>query len=80
MEGIVVCPKEQSAVSRFFKPKLAVVIVRNGESQEEAWRRHLAENPKNAGTRIRIFHFSRPLKGGGGEKEILPNAQRRRLP
>jgi len=67
MEGIVVCPEKQSAVSRFFQPKLAVVVVKNGESQEDAWRRHLAENPKNAGTRIRIFHFSRPLKREGGE-------------
>jgi hypothetical protein len=50
-----------------------VVEVRSGESQDEAWRRYVAENPKSAGVHIRIFHYSRPrsLKMEGGNREIL---------
>jgi hypothetical protein len=36
---------------------LAVVEVRNGESQEEAWRRYLAEHPEKVAVRIKIFNY-----------------------
>ncbi len=50
----------QSAVAQYFKTNLAVVEVRKGESQEEAWHRYLADNPESVGARIKIFHYPKP--------------------
>ncbi len=50
----------ESVVAQYFQTKLAVVEVRNGESQEDAWRRYLAENPDQAGAHVKIFHYPEP--------------------
>jgi hypothetical protein len=39
------------------KISVAVVEVRNGESKEEAWRRHLSDHPESASVRIKIFNY-----------------------
>jgi hypothetical protein len=49
--------KDQTVLARYLNIKLAVVEVRNGESQEEAWRRYLADHPVDASVRIKIFHY-----------------------
>ena len=38
--------EDQSVLAKYLNIMLAVVEVRNGESQEEAWRRHLADHPE----------------------------------
>ena len=53
MHGI----ENHSAIKHYFQTKLAVIEVRLGECQEDAWRRYLAENPGNAGAQVKIFHF-----------------------
>uniref|UniRef100_A0A7C3ZAX8 Uncharacterized protein n=1 Tax=Desulfobacca acetoxidans TaxID=60893 RepID=A0A7C3ZAX8_9BACT len=50
----------QRGFGNYFQPTLVVVEVRHGESQEEAWRRYLAEHPRSAQARIKIFHFPKP--------------------
>ena len=50
----------KSAITQYFQTKLAVVEVRNGESQEDAWRRYLADNPDNAGAHVKIFQYPGP--------------------
>ncbi len=59
----------ESVVAQYFQTKLAVVEVRNGESQEDAWRRYLAENPDQAGAHVKIFHYPEPspLKKKGAD-------------
>ncbi len=52
--------EKQSFLAEYLKPNLAVVEVRKGESQEEAWRRHLAVNPQATSAHIKIFHYPRP--------------------
>jgi hypothetical protein len=37
--------------------QVALVEVRSGESQEEAWRRHLLSHPWSAAAQVKIFHF-----------------------
>ena len=37
---------------------VAVVVVRNGESKEEAWRRYLAEHPECVKVDVKIFHYA----------------------
>jgi hypothetical protein len=37
-----------------------VVVVRNGETEGQAWRRHLTENPHDHQADIKIFHFAWP--------------------
>jgi hypothetical protein len=71
---IVVCSENQSAITQYFQTKLVVVEVRNGESQEEAWRRHLAENPESAGAQVKIFHYPKPspLKKKGEIRSQFP--------
>lgn len=49
--------KKPAAVTRYFQPKLAVIEVQEGETQEEAWRRHLITHPGHRYARIKIFHF-----------------------
>ena len=38
--------EDQSVLAQYLNINLAVVEVRNGESQEEAWRRYLADHPE----------------------------------
>jgi hypothetical protein len=56
--------EDHPGLAKYLNIKLAVVEVRNGESQEEAWRRHLADHPEDASVRIKIFnyHNSSPRK------------------
>jgi hypothetical protein len=59
----------KSTVKQYFQTKLAIVEVRNGESQEDAWRRFVAENPEQAGAHVKIFHYPEPspLKKNKGD-------------
>jgi len=61
--------QNESAIKQYFQMKLAVVEVKNGESQEEAWRRYLADNPEYAGAHVKIFHYPEPspLKKKNGD-------------
>jgi hypothetical protein len=49
--------EDQSVLAKYLNIMLAVVEVRNGESQEEAWRRHLSDHPESASVRIKIFNY-----------------------
>jgi hypothetical protein len=71
--------ERESVVTQYFQTKLAVVEVRNGESQEDAWRRYLADNPENAGVVVKIFHYPEPspLKKKGDIRSEFPLAIRR---
>ena len=52
--------EDQTVLARYLNIKLAVVEVRNGESQEEAWSRHLSEHPESVGVDVKIFHYANP--------------------
>ena len=49
--------EDQPVVAQYLNIDLAVVEVRKGESQEEAWRRYLAVHPESVGVRVKIFHY-----------------------
>ena len=49
--------ENQSGLAQNLKINVAVVEVLNGESQEEAWRRYLADYPEKVGVRVKIFHY-----------------------
>jgi hypothetical protein len=49
--------EDQPVWVKYLNIKLAVVEVRNGESQEEAWRRHLTDHPEDSSVRIKIFNY-----------------------
>ena len=61
--------EKNSALARYYRTTLAVVEVRRGESEEEAWRRYLDNNPEGARAHVRIFHYPEPspLKRKRGE-------------
>jgi hypothetical protein len=63
----VTSSKNHPVIARYFKTNLAVVEVRNGESQDDAWRRYLADHPDCAGVNVKIFHYEgpSPLKNAG---------------
>ena len=52
--------EDQSVLARYLNINLAVVEVCNGESQEEAWRRYLADHPEKVGVSVKIFHYPNP--------------------
>ncbi len=35
---------------------VAVILVQRGETDEEAWHRHVESHPEHSNIRIRIFH------------------------
>jgi len=39
------------------KVKVVVILVKKGETEEQAWRRHLAENPQDHRADIKIYHM-----------------------
>lgn len=41
--------------------RVAVVLVRAGETEDRAWQRHIREYPEDRNADVRIFHF-------GGQK------------
>ncbi len=40
-----------------FHGKIAMVVVEDGESPEEAWHRNLITHPGNATADVKIFHY-----------------------
>jgi hypothetical protein len=44
---------------------LAIVEARSGESNEEAWRRHLAHNPQDHMANVKIFN-----RGSGARPRV----------
>ncbi len=49
--------EDRSVLARYLNINLAVVEVGNGESQEEAWRRYLADHPEKVWVRVKIFNY-----------------------
>lgn len=37
--------------------RIAVVLVRAGETEDQAWKRHLREYPEDRTADVRIFHY-----------------------
>jgi len=54
--------KEMAEFAAAFDMKMAVVQVKPGESNKEAWRRHLKDNPHDAGAMIKVFNQPRNQK------------------
>ena len=52
--------EDQSVLAQYLNIDLAVVEVRKGESQEEAWRRYLSVHPESVRVRVKIFHYPNP--------------------
>ncbi len=48
---------------RYLDVRLAVIEVRLGESDEEAWLRHLEDHPEDRHVNIRIFNRPSPYPG-----------------
>ena len=45
-------------LAKYFQQETVVVLVKDGESREEAWQRHLLARPQDARADVRIFHRS----------------------
>jgi hypothetical protein len=46
----------QSELRKYFYYRLAIIQVRVGETNEEAWQRHLMETPGDIYATIRVFN------------------------
>ncbi len=55
----------QSEVMRYFDYRMAIIQVQVGETDAEAWQRHLTETPNDIKATIRVFNTSFT-----GEKDI----------
>jgi hypothetical protein len=47
----------QSEVMKYFYYRMAMIPVRVGETNAEAWQRHLMETPDDIYATIRIFNY-----------------------
>ncbi len=65
--------EDQSGLAHYLKMNVAVVEVRTGESQEEAWYRYLADHPESVGVRVKIFHY--PSQVLANQKEKVTQSQ-----
>ena len=65
--------EKPTALTKYFETKLAVIEVKEGETEEEAWRRYLATHPGYANTHIKIFHYPAKvsLSKAKGRLEVL---------
>ena len=50
-------PRSHGMVSHLPRTTAVVVLVKPHETKEEAWRRHLKENPQDLRAEVKIFHF-----------------------
>jgi hypothetical protein len=48
--------EEKEWLKRVFNIQKVVVEVKPGETNEEAWIRHVAVHPEDSGTRLRVFN------------------------
>lgn len=55
--------KEMIELASTLNVRIAVVQVRQGESNQEAWNRHLEEHPHDANAMIKVFNQPRKTKG-----------------
>ena len=49
--------KSHSEAMKYFDYRMAIIQMRVGENDEEAWQRHLIENPGDIYATIRVFNF-----------------------
>jgi hypothetical protein len=49
--------KPQSEVKKYFYYRMAIIQVGVGETEDEAWQRHLMESPKDIYATIRVFNY-----------------------
>ncbi|MBW1916595.1 MAG: hypothetical protein JRI57_01030 [Deltaproteobacteria bacterium] len=49
--------KKKAGAATWFKFKLALILVQEGETREEAWIRHLTEYPEDFQATIKIFNL-----------------------
>jgi hypothetical protein len=58
-----VCYSEvPAALTKCFQTKSVVIEVHKGETQAEAWQRHLMANPRDVNAYIKIFHYPDPAE------------------
>jgi len=50
-------PQFHGMVSYVPRLTVVVVLVKTHETKEQAWRRHLKENPQDLCAEVKIFHF-----------------------
>jgi hypothetical protein len=46
--------------------KMAIIKVKKGESNQEAWIRHLTENPGDASATVKVFNHLKLQRTAGG--------------
>jgi hypothetical protein len=52
--------EKSTALTRYFQTKVVVIEVKDGETQEQAWQRHLATDPATTRAVIKVFHYPPP--------------------
>jgi hypothetical protein len=52
-------PRSETVRGHVSRPMVVVVVIEPCETKEQAWRRHLEENPQDCFADVRIFHLGR---------------------
>jgi hypothetical protein len=52
--------KQHNPLTQYYRTDPAVVVVRQGETRDDAWQRYLDSHPEKTGARVKIFHYPGP--------------------
>ena len=67
--------KEMADFAEAFDMKMAVVQVKPGESNRDAWSRHLRDNPHDAGAMVKVFNQPQLKEAGQSRRNLTARAR-----
>jgi hypothetical protein len=68
--------KELADFAEAFDIKMAVVQVKPGESNREAWSRHVRDNPHDAGAMVKVFNQPQVKEAGQLRRNVSVRAEK----
>ena len=66
--------REMKKFAEILGVKMAIVQVKPGESNQEAWNRHLKKNPDDASPTVKVFNQPVPKRAVAGSPPLSINS------
>jgi len=72
--------REMKEFAEILGVKMAIVQVKPGESNQEAWNRHLKKNPDDASATVKVFNQPVPKRAAAGSPPLSVNSPKQYIP